>query len=121
MTNLENPTELAKANGKEATSIGDPEAAHPPKRSIQFWGVFVAIAVALFTAALDLTAVSTALPTIVNDLHGSQFVWVGSAYALSATAFLPMSGGLAQVSRTLSFSSFSQLLILIRILVIGVR
>jgi MFS family permease len=116
--NLEDPTELAKANGKEATNLGDPEAAHPPKRSIQFWGVFVAIAVALFTAALDLTAVSTALPTIVNDLHGSQFVWVGSAYALSATAFLPMSGGLAQVSRTLSIS---QLLILIRILEIGVR
>jgi len=25
-------------------------------------------------------------------------VWVGSAYALSATAFMPMSGGLAQVT-----------------------
>ena len=44
------------------------------------------------------TAVTTALPIIVAELHGSQFVWVGSAYALSATAFLPMSGGLAQVS-----------------------
>ncbi|KAJ6613134.1 major facilitator superfamily domain-containing protein [Mycena sp. CBHHK59/15] len=67
------------------------------KRDFKFWGVFAAIMVSAFTSALDLTAVSTALPVIANDLHGTQFVWVGSAYALSSTAFLPMSGGVAQV------------------------
>lgn len=111
MSNLEdssatqvNETEAASGKPLKATSTY-----HPPKRGIQFLGVFISIAVALFTAALDLTAVSTALPTIVNDLHGSQFLWVGSAYALSATAFLPLSGGLAQVSLTLSFSPSSWL------------
>ena len=98
MSNPEDPTHLAQADEKEATDVGHPQDTHPPKRGIRFWGVFVAISVAIFTAALDLTAVSTALPTIVDDLHGSQFVWVGSAYALSATAFMPMSGGLAQVT-----------------------
>lgn len=44
------------------------------------------------------TAVSTALPIITQELHGSQFVWVGSAYVLAATAFLPLSGALAEVS-----------------------
>ncbi|KAF9236981.1 major facilitator superfamily domain-containing protein [Melanogaster broomeanus] len=44
----------------------------------------------------DLSSVSTALPTIANAFHASQFVWVGSAYAMASTAFLPMSGGLAQ-------------------------
>ena len=34
----------------------------------------------------------------MEDLHGVEFEWVGSAYALSSTAFLPLSGGLAQVS-----------------------
>ena len=34
----------------------------------------------------------------VNDLHGTEFEWIGSAYALASTAFLPLSGGLAQVS-----------------------
>ncbi|RPD75859.1 hypothetical protein L226DRAFT_445089, partial [Lentinus tigrinus ALCF2SS1-7] len=27
----------------------------------------------------------------------NDFVWVGSAYALSSTAFLPMSGGMGQI------------------------
>ncbi len=40
---------------------------------------------------------STSLPIIVHDLKGSQFEWVGSAYSLSATAFMPLCGGLAQV------------------------
>lgn len=40
---------------------------------------------------------STALPTIINELHGDDFVWVGSAYPLAATALLPASGGMAQV------------------------
>jgi MFS family permease len=42
-------------------------------------------------------AVSTALPTIVADLHISQFLWVASAYGLTSAAFLPLSGGLAEV------------------------
>lgn len=48
------------------------------------------------------SGVSTALPVIVEDLGGREFEWVGSAYALSATALLPLSGGLAQVSSTRS-------------------
>ncbi|KAJ7931029.1 iron permease [Mycena leptocephala] len=67
------------------------------KRDVKFWGVFAAMMVSAFTAALDLTAISTALPVITNELHGTQFVWVGSAYALSSTAFIPMSGGAAEV------------------------
>nr|GAT44485.1 MFS general substrate transporter [Mycena chlorophos] len=67
------------------------------KHDYRFWGVIAAIMVAAFTSALDLTAVSTALPVITQELHGTQFVWVGSAYALSSTAFLPLSGGVAEV------------------------
>lgn len=47
--------------------------------------------------ALLQTATSNALPTIVQDLQGNDFVWVGSAYPLAATALLPMSGGVAEV------------------------
>ena len=43
------------------------------------------------------TSVSTALPTIVEALDGHDFAWVGSAYTLGSTAFMPMSGGLAEV------------------------
>lgn len=43
-------------------------------------------------ATREQTAVSTALPTIVRDLHGAEFTWVGSAYNLASTAFVPLSG-----------------------------
>ena len=76
-------------------------APRPPatksKKGATFWCIFLSICVALFLSALELTAVSTALPTIASDLHADDFVWVGSAYTLSSTAFLPMSGGLAQI------------------------
>jgi hypothetical protein len=87
-----------------------------PKRDYRFWLSFLAICISVFIAALELvrqfqspylsflltslqTAVATALPTIVNDLEGSEFVWAGSAYALASTAFIPFNGGLAQVIR----------------------
>ncbi|TFY54573.1 hypothetical protein EVJ58_g8782 [Rhodofomes roseus] len=43
------------------------------------------------------SAVSVALPTIVQELHGSTFIWIGSAYTLAGTAFIPLGGGLAQI------------------------
>ncbi|KAH7904768.1 major facilitator superfamily domain-containing protein, partial [Hygrophoropsis aurantiaca] len=68
----------------------------PSERGWRFWLIFISIASSLFLAALELSSVATALPRIIDDLHGSQFVWVGSAYALAATAFVPLSGALAQ-------------------------
>ncbi|KAH9918459.1 iron permease [Fomitopsis serialis] len=53
--------------------------------------------VAIMITALELAAVSVALPTITQDLHGSSFIWVGSAYTLAGTAFIPLSGGLSQI------------------------
>ncbi len=49
------------------------------------------------SAYLPQTAVSTALPTIVQHLHGSEFIWVGSAYAIASTAILPTVGGLVTI------------------------
>jgi len=43
-------------------------------------------------------AVATALPTIAHDLHAEEFAWIGNSYALSSTALLLLSGGLAEVS-----------------------
>ncbi|EGO18747.1 hypothetical protein SERLADRAFT_364217 [Serpula lacrymans var. lacrymans S7.9] len=67
------------------------------KRDWRFWLIFLSLTVSFFNTALELCSVSTALPTIVDDLHGTQFVWVGSAYALAATAFVPLSGSLAEI------------------------
>ncbi|KAG8903877.1 hypothetical protein FRB99_002613 [Tulasnella sp. 403] len=64
---------------------------------LSFWLIFIAMMVSTFLSALDFTSVATALPTIVEDLHGTEFVWIGSAFALGSTAFLPLSGGLAEI------------------------
>ncbi|KAJ7171237.1 iron permease [Mycena filopes] len=55
-----------------------------------FWMCFVAVMVTEFLAALDLTAVGTAAGR-------GDYIWVGSAYALSSTAFIPLSGNLADI------------------------
>ena len=52
---------------------------------------------AVFLSALELSCVGTALPTIVHDLKGGDFVWVGSAYALTSAAFMPTAGGLSNI------------------------
>ncbi|KAJ7848947.1 major facilitator superfamily domain-containing protein [Mycena olivaceomarginata] len=62
-----------------------------------FWMSFLAIMVATFLSALDQTAVGTALPTIATALNDTKadYIWVGSAYAMASTAFIPLSGSLA--------------------------
>ncbi|KAH9933591.1 iron permease [Epithele typhae] len=68
-----------------------------PKGSV-FWLSYTSVVVCNFLSALDVTAVSTALPTITKDLNGGEeFVWVGAAYNLAAAAILPFTGQLADI------------------------
>src|SRR5271165_4828803 len=54
-----------------------------------------ALLLGMFLAALDQTIVSTALPTIVADLHGaSHLAWIVVAYLLTATVSTPLWGKL---------------------------
>ncbi|KAG8972869.1 hypothetical protein FRB90_010125, partial [Tulasnella sp. 427] len=95
----------ATLNNPEPTLNGEPTAeseqvpapAVPAAGGLQFWLIFIALMVSTFLSAIDLTSVSTALPTIVQDLHGTEFAWVGSAFALGSTSILPLIGGLAQI------------------------
>ncbi len=85
------------------------EAAPPsaPDEATAFVGVLshrriLAIIGALMSgmllAALDQTIVSTALPTIVADLHGeSHLSWVVTAYLLASTASTPLWGKLGDL------------------------
>ncbi|GAC93616.1 hypothetical protein PHSY_001181 [Pseudozyma hubeiensis SY62] len=87
--------------------------------------VFTALCVSSFLSALDLTTVSTALPTIVADLqndaihfgkhnhppkttststgsgasngYGGTYIWIGSAYTIAGMAILPLTGGLCGI------------------------
>ncbi|KAG6919675.1 hypothetical protein DXG01_002618 [Tephrocybe rancida] len=68
-----------------------------PKRDLRFWLVFVALCSCTLLSAIDLAGVGTAAPTIVHALQGKDFAWVFSAYALSSSSCIPLSGNLAQI------------------------
>jgi hypothetical protein len=86
---------------------------HQHLSHLNFWLIILTINVCFFLALVETvirsvraksitltqpqSIVSTALPTIINELHNGQFIWVGSAYNLSSTAFMPTIGGLSEV------------------------
>ena len=52
----------------------------------------------LLLAALDQTIVGTAMPRIIADLHGFEhYAWVTTAYLLTSTAVVPISGKLSDM------------------------
>ena len=57
-----------------------------------------AVISAMFLASIDGTIVSTAMPTIVGDLHGiDQYAWVFSSFLLAEIATIPLWGRLADM------------------------
>jgi EmrB/QacA subfamily drug resistance transporter len=60
------------------------------------WLVTYAVMLGMFLAALDMTIVATALPTIAKTLNGIElFPWVVAAYSLTMTAGTPVFGRLS--------------------------
>ncbi|GJJ12614.1 hypothetical protein Clacol_006857 [Clathrus columnatus] len=85
-----------------------------PSKGIRFWMAIICIMLCTFLAAIDATAVATALPTIIATFQGEQFVWIGSSFSLAAVASIPISGNLA-----ISFGRRTVLLVLILIFALG--
>lgn len=52
----------------------------------------------MFLSALDSTIVSTAMPSIIADLHGfDRYTWVTTAYLLTSTVTVPLYGKLSDL------------------------
>lgn len=84
------------------------------RRGLDFWMVYVSNLVVDMLSVLDTVssnplsprpspnvlphrlkmAVSTALPTIVDHLRGTDFIWAGSAFTIASTAIVPFVGDL---------------------------
>ncbi|KAK4698895.1 hypothetical protein P7C70_g7374, partial [Phenoliferia sp. Uapishka_3] len=62
-----------------------------------FWGTFLALCGAVSLTALDLTAVSTLLPTMAADLRGSDSIWIGSGFALASASIIPWIASFAAI------------------------
>ena len=72
---------------------------HEPQLSKrELYTVFGALMLGMFLSALDGTIVSTALPTIVGELHGANHLsWVVVAYLLASTVSTPLWGKLGDL------------------------
>ncbi|KAH8820707.1 MFS multidrug transporter-like protein [Xylogone sp. PMI_703] len=60
--------------------------------------VIFSLCASVFLAALDITIISTILPTIASHFHSkSAYTWVGSAYTLAEAASTPIWGKLSDI------------------------
>jgi predicted MFS family arabinose efflux permease len=61
--------------------------------------IMLSLCMALFLAALDVTIITTALPTIAGVFKASSasYTWIGSAYLLANAASVPLWGKLSDI------------------------
>ncbi|CEJ57046.1 hypothetical protein PMG11_05754 [Penicillium brasilianum] len=66
--------------------------APPPMRVWQRRLIVLSLCLSLFLGALDITIISTALPSIAAHLHvtSREYAWIGSGYTLATTASTPV-------------------------------
>jgi EmrB/QacA subfamily drug resistance transporter len=62
------------------------------------WWALASVLLVMFSSSLSGTIVSTAVPTIVGDLHGfTLYAWVFTGYMLASTVAVPIAGKLSDV------------------------
>ncbi|MDO8491175.1 MAG: MDR family MFS transporter [Dehalococcoidia bacterium] len=67
-----------------------------PRRQVVI--TMAGVMLAMFLSSLDQTIVSTAMPTIITDLGGfTQYTWVTTAYLITSTIALPITGKLTDM------------------------
>src|ERR1700722_9571383 len=72
-----------------------PEVVHTP-RKIDRRFVTAALMLVMVLASMEQTVTSTAMPTIIGELHGLEHSsWVASIYLLACTVSMPLYGRLA--------------------------
>ncbi|RYN30694.1 hypothetical protein AA0112_g6701 [Alternaria arborescens] len=90
----------AGANGAAAapTAPGAQDGEHPQRTKLQIFLIMLSLAVAVLLVALDITIVTTALPTISAEFNSaSGYTWIGSAYLIAQSAATPIWGKISDI------------------------
>ena len=83
-----------QANGEAATAKVGIRAL--PRRQVII--TLIGVLLAMFLSSLDQTVVGTAMPKIVVDLGGfTQYTWVTTAYIITSTIVIPITGKLTDM------------------------
>ncbi|KAF2201112.1 MFS transporter-like protein [Delitschia confertaspora ATCC 74209] len=86
---------LSKTTDEESS----PEPDQKPARSkLKIALIMFALGMNVFLVALDITIITTALPTITEYFHSSAgYAWIGSAYLLANSAATPIWGKVSDI------------------------
>ncbi|GAB7341532.1 hypothetical protein MBLNU457_7749t1 [Dothideomycetes sp. NU457] len=90
---------------EQASQKAEAPPAGPPKKQNLEDGpvakkaiIMLALCMAVFLAAVDVTIITTALPTISEHFHSSSgYIWIGSAYLLANSASTPLWGKISDI------------------------
>ncbi|KAL1794847.1 hypothetical protein ACET3X_006663 [Alternaria dauci] len=90
----------AGANGAAAapTTPGAQDGEHAQRTKLQIFLIMLSLAVAVLLVALDITIVTTALPTISAEFKSAAgYTWIGSAYLIAQSAATPIWGKISDI------------------------
>ena len=98
-TPIDGPEDAAAQPAAEqpaaAASETEPEAS---RTRLQTTLIMLSLCSTLFLAALDITIITTAVPTIANEFHSNLgYTWVGSAFILANGALVPVWGKVSDI------------------------
>ncbi|KAK0732532.1 major facilitator superfamily domain-containing protein [Apiosordaria backusii] len=96
------PQDSEKEQPKEITDDGEQPPTNPNLINGRSKGkialIMLALCLAVFLGALDVTIVTTALPTISDHFQSSTgFTWIGSAFLLANAASIPSWGKISDI------------------------
>lgn len=96
MLEKEVQVEAAHTGGSPAVHIQEEE--RPQRSKVKIALIMFSLAVAVLLVALDITIVTTALPTISEEFRSaSGYTWVGSAYLIAQSAATPIWGKVSDI------------------------
>ena len=95
----EEPTRSPSPKGAPTGGVQDAQPAPEQQRTkAETALIIIALSSALFLAALDMTIVTVAVPTIAQEFNSTAgYTWIGSAYMLASAAMAPMWGKISDI------------------------
>lgn len=73
-------------------------AAEEKGNSVRFWGIFVALCILAFVSALDVSIITTALPTIIAEIGGAtEYIWIANSFVIASAVLQPLVGQLSNI------------------------
>ena len=87
-----------RAKNQARAAAAENQSEHHERSHGEIMVIISALILVMLLAALDQTIVSTALPTIANELHGlSKYSWVATAYLLTSAVSTPLYGKISDM------------------------